>query len=145
MSFGTLDVPAPLGAAMICAGVMLVAWLLVTVLSKAGKTMRTTATITCVLVITLLALSIGIARIYPGPAWRYELGTPVHWLYLHVLNLGSHLPLMIPFCAASLVAVLWPRGGRPMSISAVVLAGLLILPSLVLGLAVVCNHAGACL
>lgn len=143
--FDTLDVPFPIGSAMVCVAVMLVSWLLVRVLSKAGKTMRTTATIICVLIIALLALSIAIARIYPGPAWRYDEGTTLHWLHVHALGMGSYLALLIPFCAASLVAGLWPHGGRRMAIVAVVLAGLLIIPSMVLGLAVVCNHAGACL
>lgn len=142
--FDTLDVPLPVGAALACAAVMLVSWLLVWALSRRGKAIRITAAIICIGILGLVALSVGIARAYPGPAWRYEQGTAVHWLYLHVLNLGSYLALLIPFCAASLVAVRWPHGGRLMSISAVVLAGLLILPSLVLGLAVVCNHAGAC-
>lgn len=145
LSFNTLALPVTIGAAIACVAVMLVSWFLVRVLSKAGKTMRTTATIICMLIIALLALCIGIARIYPGPAWRYEEGTALHWLHVHALGMGSYLALLIPFCAASLVGALWPHGGRRMAIVAVVLAGLLIIPSMLLGLAVVCNHAGACL
>lgn len=145
MAFSTVDVPFPVGAAMACAAVMLVSWMLVRTLSKAGKPMRAAATIICLLIIALLALSIGIARTYPGPAWRYDEGTAIHWLHVHALDLGSYLALLIPFCAASLVAALWPHGGRRMASVAVVLAALLIVPSMVLMLAVVCNHAGACL
>lgn len=142
--FDTLDVSLPVGMALLCTAVMLVSWILVRTLSKAGKPMRATATIICLLVIALLALSIGIARTYPGPAWRYAEGTVIHGLHVHALDLGSYLALLIPFCAASLVAALWPQGGRRMAIVAVVLAALLIVPSMVLMLAVVCNHAGAC-
>lgn len=143
--FDTLDVPLPVGAALACAAVMLVSWLLVWALSKRGKATRITAAIACIGIIGLVALSVGIALAYPGPAWRYEPGTAVHWLYLHVLNLGGYLALLLPFCAASLVAVLWPHGGRRMTIVAVVLAGLLVILSLILMLVVACNHAGACL
>lgn len=142
--FDTLDMPFPIGSAMVCAAVMLLSWYLVSALSRAGKTMRVTAMVICVLVIALLAASIAIARIYPGPAWRYEPGTALHWLHVHALDRGSYLALLIPFCAASLVAALWPHGGRRMAIIAVVLAALLIIPSMILMLAVVCNHAGAC-
>lgn len=144
LSFSTLEVPASIGASMACAVVMLVSWFLVRALSKAGKTMRATATITCMLIIGLLALSIGIARTYPGPAWRYGEGTTIHWLHVHALDMGSYLALLIPFCAASLVASLWPHGGRRMTLVAAVLAALLIIPSMILMLAVVCNHPGAC-
>ena len=52
--------------------------------------------------------------------------------------------MLIPLIAATLVATLWPQGGRRTIMVAVMLSVLLLVPSLVLGLAIVCNHPGAC-
>ncbi len=118
-------------------------WALARTLSRAGKAARAIATIICLVIISLVALSVGVARTYPGPAWRYSPGTAVYWLYQHVLN--SYLALLIPLCAATLVVTLRPHDGRLTIIAAVVLSALLIIPSMVLVLGVACNHAGACL
>lgn len=140
-----MDIPFSIGASMACVAVIALSWLLARTLAKASSSARTMATVTCAVIIGLVALSVGVARAYPGPAWKYAAGTPLHWVHLHVLGLGSYLALLIAFCAAALAATLRAKGGGHTAIVAAGLSALLIVPSLFIGLAVVCNHAGACL
>lgn len=65
-------------------------------------------------------------------------------MHAHVLPWGNYLALLIPPSTATLVAALWPQGGRRATMAAVVLSVLLLVPALILGLAIVCNHPGAC-
>ena len=141
----TLNDPLVLGIVLAFAAVILVSWLLARTLPKAGTTTRAIAATVCVLIIALVAVSFGIARAYPGPAWKHDPGTVIHWLHLHALHLGSYLALLIPNCAAALVAALRPHGGKPTTLIGVALSTLLIIPSLIIGLGIACNHAGACL
>lgn len=143
-SLNSLNDSVPLGFALACAAVMVVSWLLTKAVRKAGAKAKVIAMLLCLGIIGLVGLSVGIARTYPGPAWKYEAGTLIHWAHQHALPLGSYLALLIPLCAATLVVALRPQGGKWLSIAAVILSGLLIIPSLIIGLAVVCNHPGAC-
>lgn len=140
----TIGNPIPSVFAMASVTVVLMSWFLAAVLSKTGPTTRTIAIAVCFVIMSLVALSVGIAMAYPGPAGRYPTGTVLHWVHLHALQSGSYLALLLPLCVACLVAARRPQGGKRTTIVAVALSLLMIAPSLLIGLAVVCNHAGAC-
>lgn len=127
---------------MLCRGAAVV--VPATVLPQAGRTTRSIAVAICLLIMGLIALTVGIARAYPGPATRYPACTALHWMHLYALPPASYLALLLPLCVACLVAARRPQGGKRTIIVAVALSVLMIVPSLIIGLAVVCNHAGAC-